>query len=98
MRGLSASLNIDGLLVTMPHNFRIGLLRHHLKRSRLLGVVSVSVATPTALARRHARRARLRQGAEGPGAGLTEHACCSSARAAQAVRSPSRYLRQASAN
>jgi shikimate dehydrogenase len=67
MAGLAASRNVDGILVTMPHKFTaFTRCTTSSERAKLLGVVSViRRKSRRDVARRHARRTRLRQGAEG---------------------------------
>jgi hypothetical protein len=66
MAGLTASRNVDGILVTMPHKFHcLHPVRHQFRTSQ--AAPSRERRPPQSrryVARRHARWTRLREGAE----------------------------------
>ena len=100
MAGLTASQNVDGILITMPHNFTaFAHCATSSERAKMLGVVSVIRRNPDGtwhgdmLDGLAFVKAQKDHGAKPEGARY-----CSSAPAAQAARSQSPCSRQGSAN
>jgi shikimate 5-dehydrogenase len=70
MAGLTASRNVDGILVTMPHKFTaFAHCATSSERQDARGCERHPPQSRRNMARRHARRPRLREGAEGPWSG-----------------------------